>query len=507
MKLIGRTQISRALAGLGDFALSFTAFNLLLSLDSWAQGLLDFGGLFNLFGDWSYPLRAYFCFCLYRFYFCLLFGLTPMAFLLGLRSPAHWWRKRWVQGLKLILDFLLLPFLIFHWVAFWKGKNDPRVEQTFVEKLLGISLYQKPETAIQNLISFLVFPLFFLSLYSPLLSRLTYFDGLKLVETEIQLSAPTDFKEVIIMQSDRFGFQWATDQIHKRFLLFPDYQFVRQGSQLRLQPAVAIYDLEKKVFLQMIAKKEIRLKQLFNEAQEGQPFFSSRFPILASQTYGEQACEEIVDLVTSSLRLGSGSLINHTLRSGPFVRGFINLREGLLSLVDISSDIEVDLIRIAEMPILRFRKADSASSQQVTHSYLPLCTDKSLMFSFNYQSTLAHAKSYQDFLQTVLATSSWKNSVENQIPRVAEHFHVFHIIDFFTQLSADQGPRFEAGSLNLLNKTFKMVETENERLAQLLEKMIDITAMVRGRNKEVLTEDYGKKLRDLRTEVLAKDQP
>jgi len=507
LKLIGQTQISRTLAGLGDFALSFTVYNLLLSQETWAQGLLDFGGLFALFGSWSYPLKAYFFFCLYRFYFSLLFGLTPMAFFLGLRSPVHWWRVRWVQGLKLILDFFLLPLVLFHWVTLWSRPNELRGEQTLVEKLLGISLSQKPETAAQNLMSFLVFPLFLLSLYSPLLSRLTYFDGLKLVESDIELSTPTDFQRVKIMQSDRFGFQWATDQTEKRFLMIPDYQFVRQGTQLRLQPAVAIYDSEKKVFMQMIAKKEIRLNQLFNQAQEGQPFFSKRFPKLASQNFGPESCSEIVDLMTSSLRLGTGSLVSHTLRSGPFVRGFINLREGLLSLVDFSSQTEVDLIRIGKTPLLRFRQTETGVNDQVIHTYLPLCTEKSLMFSVSYQSTLAHAKSYQDFLEKVLATSSWEYLTENKLPRKGEDFHVFHIVDFFTQLTPDQRIIFEEGSFQYLEKAFKKIDHEKEKLAQFLEKMIDITAMVRGRNKQVLSEAYGKKLRDLRAEILAKDQP
>jgi hypothetical protein len=506
--MIGRTQISRLLAFIGDWSLAYGAYNLIRGLESLAPTLGRWRVLTESLGlgHYEFALGALAAFIMLRFYSFLIFGSTPFYALLGLSCPRGFLSKRFVLPLKALLDGVCLPlFPLFCWVKWWtppaaskrrRGLREDE-ESTLSEKWLGIGLIQRPEGSIQSIASFLVFPLLLLSFYAPMLGHLTWLDGVVVSQEKIELTPRGQFSRFHLLASRRFGFQWLTDFMENRFQLWPDFQFVRQGTQLRLVPKIVIYHTEREVFLTMIPGKEVPWERILRQV-------SRQLGPWGEKEMTEVSCQRLVKFVEESFSFGRGQLIRHTLKYGPFIRGNLTLREELLSLVDGLPETQVDVIAISENPLLRLRQRRPLPSEEgdrIVHTYIPICLRPALSFEMSYGPTPIHALAYQEFVEHILSGMVWEAPLDDRLPVREDDFHVFHFSDFLTQLQEDQLELFEAGSLRYLKNLLKVHgPADQQEFLPIIRQLMEVTELVQRRDGLKFSDEYKRTLARLARE-------
>lgn len=468
MKLVGQTQISRLLAFFGDFALASLAYHALARLELWS-GLINVLGLL-LEGSFERELLAqYLFFHALRFYSFLLLGTTPFYTLLGLKVVGGVIETRLKLSLRAVLDPLVTMLFPLNWTAFWTPQSFKGPECTWLERRLDVSFMQRPEGVIQSVSSFLVFPLFFLSLYAPLLSHWDWIGGVTMSEEVIELEQKEAFLSSRLISSKRFKMTWLLEMDQETFQFWPDFEFIRQGTHLRLLPLVRIYHRDHQAWLEMKTVRTIDWKNLLAEAQKKTGPFQRE---LVSRN-----CQELSELLQESFELGPLKLFSHTLKYGPFVQAHLALRDAVLGFVEGLPGTQVDLVRLGKERLLRLRQERpplAERSAEIVHTYFPLCSSDVQAFEITYQSALPEAQAYQDFLKTVLVTASFSDEYDLGLPIHEGEFHVFHFLDSITELTLADQERFEQGAITYINELKKNHPTPPKATLERLKMVVEL---------------------------------
>lgn len=445
-----------------------------------------------------------------RFYCVLFFGHTLFAPLYGLYPREGFIWSRVGGGLRLILDLLLFPIILFQLVF-------TRTSRTLSEQLTKTQLIQKDGGSLAWVGHFLTPILILLSLYSPLFMKLSVFDGVKVVEEEIQagkLEAGENFDQLTLYKSEKFKIETLSHLAEDRFVLMPDYDFRRSSGQLRVSPYVKIIDRQQKRVGQFKIGPDVRWTPLLLRSKEGMPFWSGQFEHLAAElsklsdeelkgdvplNFSAQACDDFQRLLKSSFELGGNNLIDHTLEFGPFIRGLVQLRSVMLDIIDPTVAPQVDLIRFGQTPFLRFRQLLEFSELEYTsrHTLFPLCVTRAPYYELNFKNDLASTQSRRDFTDTFLSKARW-DFVEMQrepIPQKRAEFHLFHLIDglLANDIGEQQRLYLEEGSsyflFNLGHLSFEDDLIYRELLVTL-ERIEEIVGLMDKKDDSVFTKSF-----------------
>jgi hypothetical protein len=502
---MGSTQSARFFAFLGDSALFYILYQLLHNVESFLViklkltdgiALLLSPSLTSLLFFW---LFIHWC----RFYSALILGNTPIGLLLGLRVLGAWWSVRLVLPVKVVLDIVLQPLLFTGFVSLWSKKNNIG-ESSLSEVILGIKQVQMPENIFQSIGSFFVFPLFIFSFFSPLLSDIKTTRGLVIHREQVNLAKPETFSAFKMMGSKRFGFQWLTDLSGNRFSLWPDFQFVRVSTQLRLTPRVLILDKQREVVLRLSPGQEVpwtpwlqaALKQLGPRAERYNDILATDGgPLLPA------SCDRRANLIRQLISLRFTTLVGHLFEFGPFTSGAIGLRKDILGLVDNLALTQVDLIRLDQKPILRIRQERSSFAgldSMIIHTFVPICATPARSFQISYQSGIKEALSYQDFLEQVVATTHFEDPLDHRVPFQEKEFHVFHLLDYLSEIDPLQKESFERGALELISSQVQNITPATRPLIeQSMSRLLDVIELISRRDKLSFSEPFKQHLQTL----------
>jgi hypothetical protein len=500
---MGSTQSARFFAFLGDSALFYILYQIAHNSEAFLEFKLKLSSWIGIFlGPSTTSLLFFWIFIHWcRFHCTVLFANTPVGYLLGLRVLGAWWTKRLVLPMKVCLDLFLQPLILSGVVNLWSKNRADSSESTLSEKLLGLKQIQLPENMSQSLGSFFVFPLFIFSFFSPLLSDYKTTKGLVIHREQVSLVKPETYSAFQMMGSKRFGFQWLTDLSKGRFSLWPDFQFVRVGTQLRLTPRVIVFDQEREVVFRLSPGQEIpwsnwletALKQLGPRAPRYNDILALDDLILS-----EEACDRRAELVRQLISLRFTTLVGHLFEFGPFTSGAITLRKEILGLVDHLPQTQVDLLRLDRKPVLRIRQERTSfnnESSTIIHTFVPVCANEARTFQLSYQAGIKEALSYQDFLEQVIATTHFEDPLDSRLPFQEKEFHVFHLLDYLSEIDPKQQEHFERGALYLLNTQFENLSSENKLLFQpALNRLIDVIELISRRDKMSFSESFQNQL-------------
>lgn len=477
---------------------------LLLSSKDW--------GIFNF--SIQTLLGLYLLTQLFRFSSQLFFGHGLFDPLFGLTTKGGYFAPRFLGGLKLVLDTILFPLIIFHLPLVY---SNP----TMIEKWSGFQKYQETTPGFFGHLGLFLTPLtVIISLYTPLIMGLTLFDGVEVSdEATKKLGAPKvdDLKSYEIYSSKLYGFKTLSSLGSGRFHLIPQFDLSRSQGRLKLTPHILIYDQRESVFLNFKLKATLRFGPLIQKSQQGMPFWNQKFPEL-SKTYsllsfeqrsGKQAfvfkapaCREIKQLVRSSFELGLSSLIDHSFEYGPFLKGMVVLRRSLLSIVGAEIPPEVDLYELGDASFLRFRQLYDLPQRKsaIKQTLFPLCVTQSPVFALVSDSDLPSAISRKDFMAEFFGQSEWsfkeEATVTNPLPEKKEDINVFHLLDYaqWNKLDEVDLQKLEEGiSYFYFDLAYKALSTSSvhgelkDEIEKSLTRMIDLLRLNKKKDHTHIT--------------------
>lgn len=416
--------------------------DLLYALGDWVLPAGNELSFFNF--QLSVVLGLYIFTQVFRFISHLFFGHGFFDPLFGITHSHRFLSGRFLGGLKVVLDTLFFPLVIFH-LSLKKGSS-------IVERWSGYQKWQVVSPGIFGHLGVFLAPfMVMLSLYSPLMMGLTLFDGVQLrTETKEKevIFQPEDLAAYDIYTSELFGFKTLSSLDQGRFLFIPQFDFSRKQNSLKLRPYLLIYDKREKVYFEFQLDASLRMGALIQKSQQGFPFWDKSFSELSNtysvmneqQSRGEtsfmfkaQACKELEELVRSSFSLSLNTLVDHTFRYGPFLKGFIEVRQSILGIVGPEIPPEVDLYKLGDSSFLRLRQLHDFSHRKkaVKQTYIPLCVTKAPVLTLTSDSNMPSAVSRRDFLRDFFQQAEWEftNQISNPLPLSFQDINAFHLID------------------------------------------------------------------------------
>lgn len=399
---------------------------------------------------------------LLRFAHTFFFGVSFFEKVAGLKSHGPWWWQRLAGGARVMIDTILAPFLFFD-LKVAMGKPS------FKEELSGCTLERERKKRGREWLLIALLPLtFFVSISGPLFKDLTLIDGLVVsfesVEQE-DLKPGDNFNRYTNYFSDKFKLKTFSSLDNGRFSLYPDFEFVKVKAKKRLSPYLLIYDHQNKTTGELKIGLKVSLLDLIKRGSHGNPLFSRSFPALAEalkeprkkyetrdfQKSGENrdllnpmVKEDIRKLIQASFQLGQGNLIGHIMSYGPFLRGFVEIRQAFLLLGRPGVRPEVDMITMGNMEFLRFRQTfseDYPQDKQVVLTYIPIGSHNSFSLQLGWDKSLQGALSAKAFRKNFLANGEWFLDYDNffKKPRLEAEVTPFYALDLIADQDNGQG--------------------------------------------------------------------
>lgn len=439
------------------FLLSFPFFNNLeISLVNFfgqSQGLNTFSLGFFLYWHLITVLM--------RFFHTLMLGVTPFEYIGGLRNEGPWWWQRIAGAGRVIFGGVVDLFILGNLPLIFK-------KPTFKEASLGCQLYQGKSRKFRTLV-FACFA-FVVAIFGPLVKDLHLLKTLVVSVEEVkkeQLIKGGDFQSYKTYHSEKFHMETFSSLANERFSLYPDFEYIKIKNKKRVNPFLFIYDHEQRSSGELKVGHSLNLLELLKRGAYGNPLFRLKFPALYKEINGplvnskrrqwnegqagkhllsEKVRAEIKKLIQASFELGKSRLTSHVFEYGPFLRGFIRLRETFLYLLKPGVPPEVDLIKMGNMDFLRFRQIfpkDYPFNKGVIETFIPIETPFSVTFMMGWDHSLPGALSAKTFRRAFLGDAKWyfDYSAVFKFPTDEKSMNPIVLLDFLSKDLALQGQR------------------------------------------------------------------
>lgn len=418
----------RVFSLVGDFALGHGLFYFLLSFSGfsyWERSLKVFT-VFISEEVGAFLVLWYLVTMLLRFFHTLATGLSPFQYWLGFRYSGPW--PRLMGSLRVGIEFVTLPFLVF-------GLPLLRGEATLAEKLSQSYLLRPWRQSVLKSslrLGVLVPLIFFMAVAAPLFRDLALLDGMVVSVDRIKkekLEKGGNFTSFKIFASEKYKFKSFSSLAEGRFILLPDYELIKIKGKKCISPYLLVMDTLRKTTGELKLRKRLSLLDILKVAKKGNPFFSANFPRLeqaisirktsfkvrdlkgpAQSLFDPLLKKEVETLIRTCFEVNIDNIVGNSIKRGPFLRGYVELRRAFVSLLRAGIKPEVDLISVGNATFLRFRQRlneDIPLNKQVIETYIPIDTQNSMILEMGWDKSLAAALSANAFRRSFLAGGEW----------------------------------------------------------------------------------------------------
>lgn len=490
------SMMVRVLAYLGDFSLGQLIFH----------GLISVGHVRALFealrlvvpisgsgGDAIATLLAvYTITTIIRFYSTLILGVSIFQWFLGLSSSALGISGRLCSSARVAIEFILIP-LLFPLLPLFAAKPS------LIERL-STSLLKKGR-GLRGIVGFMARPIvlgfIFLCFFAPLLRNLAVIEGVHVEFSEIpaaKIKHESDFTKFRFFPSVYFGFTTFGDLDADRFILLPQFEVTKEGSKTRIKPFLGIYDTKNDSLGYLKKESRIDWRALANLAQKGNPFFHSSYPFLSgelesssSANFSEQALNELEELVIASLELSFENVATHVRKHGPFLGGYVDLRQALISLLDAGATPRADTVNLGNKKFLRFRQLFeevTTIEKKYREILIPLSETVGSILRYEWDANLNSAIARRDFATSFFAQAEWGEAAEVSLEQ--DDFSPMTLIDYLlsTKLKPKERQKVQEYAYRWFwDKSRLALQTNNENLITWLSVTMNRVFLI-GQGKE-----------------------
>ncbi len=417
----------RILAYLGDFSLAQLVFHGLISVSHiqiFYNSLRHQVPLEGSGGDAvATLLSVYVIASIIRFYSSLILGVSFFQWFLGLSSNAEGISGRFFSASRIALEFVMLPLGLFLVPLL---KNEP----TYIERASTALL--KKGRGFRGVLGYIARPLvlsfIFLCVFAPLLRNLAVIEGVNVEFSEIpnvKIKASTDFDKFRFFPSQYFGFITFGDLDADRFILLPQFEVTKESVKTRIRPYLGIFDTKNDSLGYLKKEAKLNWRELVELAKRGNPFFNSSFPFLAGQIsnqeieeFNEQSIIEIEELVIAALELSFKNVSNHVKTHGPFLGGYVDLRQALMGLLDKGATPRADTVYLGDRKYLRLRQLFedvSSIEKKYRETLIPLSVTAGNILKYEWDADLSAAVARRDFSTVFFSQAKWQKVNEGII--------------------------------------------------------------------------------------------
>ncbi len=460
---------TRLLCLLGDYFLGHFLTYFLLSFSFFGQlevSLVSFFGQASGLNTFSLGFFLYWHLItvLMRFFHTLLLGVTPFEYLAGLSNEGPWWWQRLAAGGRVIFGGIVDLFIVGNLPLL---ANKP----SFKEVSLGCRLIRSRTRKNTNYRTFVfVCVAMVVAIFSPLVKDFNLLKTLVVSVEEVkkeQLIKGGDFSSYKTYKSEKFHLETFSSLANNRFSLYPDFEYIKIKNKKRVNPFLFIYDHEQRSSGELKVGHSLNLLELLKRGAYGNPLFRLKFPALYKEIHGplisskrrqwnegqarkallnEAVRKDIKKLIQASFELGKGRLMGHIFEYGPFLRGFIRLRETFLYLLKPGVTPEVDLIKMGSVDFLRFRQVfpkDLPFNKGVIETYVPIETPYSVSLMMGWDHSLPGALSAKTFRRAFLGDAKWyfDYSAVFDFPKEEKDMNPMVLLDFLSKDLKNQDKR------------------------------------------------------------------
>lgn len=418
--------VVRSLSYLGDFSFGQLIFHGLISVSHIQQLYNVLRTKISIDGSGGDAIATfiavYIITSILRFYGTLIFGVSFFQWFLGLSSNAVGILGRFFSASRVAIEFFVLPLGI---GLIPLLKDEP----SYIERA-STSLLKKGR-GFRGVFGLIARPLvlifIFLCVFAPLLRNLAVIEGVNVEFSEIpnvKIKANADFAKFRFFPSIFFNFVTFGDLDADRFIILPQFEVTKEGAKTRIRPYLGIFDTNNDSLGYLKKDRKIDWQQLALLAKRGNPFFNSSYPFLASDLenneiteFSNQAINEIEDLMIASLELSFKNVTKHVQEHGPFLGGYVDLRQALISLLDRGAMPRADTVYLGDRKFLRFRQLFedvSSIDKKYRETLIPLSVSKGAILKYEWDGDLNAAVARRDFSTSFFSQAKWDESISKE---------------------------------------------------------------------------------------------
>lgn len=518
-----------------DLSLSYGLFYYLTSYEDFrsltANVAEQFKGGSGLLGHELFPtiLIVFLLGQMIRFYGTLIFGVSLGQWIMGIRGASPFIWNRVGGGGRVFIETLFGPFLLLD-LPILAGNIS------FKEKFSMTRLVHR-RGLIPQKVRYMAVPLFLcLSFFAPMLQNLTLIDGIIVSFSRSKsekISNQTNFDSYKYYHSNRFKMSSFTSLKDGRFILLPSFQITKKGRSKKITPYFIIYDSKNNSDGYFKIKGTVPLLDVLENGKKGNPLFDSKYKELGKilgekrslfekRDYQEKfnkrtlinrlGKEEIESLIQTSFELSYKSMLTHLLRNGPFIRGYVEVRNKLLSIADRNPTPEVDIVQMGAHKFLRLRQTlekERLGQKPYTETLLPVTTHNALLYEFGWDKTIQDAISRRDFRESFFGVVDWYFDYKDvfKFPEKLEDFKSVQILDFFTRsnLTDEQQVLMEQFVGQYYGEIVNTAVIEkDDKLGRLLKACLNrlyLVAKIKNRNKKKFSEAFFNTISELKAKI------
>ena len=372
----------------------------------------------------------------------LLFGVSLSEAALGVRSHGNALWKRIGGGLRVLLGVITGPFLIFDIPAIISRrtfKEFMTFTHTYLTSkffaIIGVLLYLPLVLAVA-----LVSPLFQgFELPEPILINDRAEKRIKVVaqktegEEEIKLVEASHFLNLEMTYNP------------KNVTLVPLFKFSGQKKKMIYKSSLVFLQKDIQRSVQFEVMKTFDLKELLGLGIRNNFFLYEKFPEIYNFVYSSDAsnsafrskndakankkfANEVMSFTKLCFALSADNAVEYMESYTPWLKGFIDYRFSLLSLLEYKDFNQIDFVKIGNAYFFRV----SYNRQKPFDIIIPLVKGEGRVFKIEYDKKENLGLSSSHFYKYTLDQTDWFPL--QQPPVVGETLKPFQVLDFFSKL-------------------------------------------------------------------------
>jgi pSer/pThr/pTyr-binding forkhead associated (FHA) protein len=410
---------------------------------------------FDKYPDIYYGLILFLCI---RIITPLVFGVSIGQALVGVKGRGNIIGKRILGVIRECIGLLTLPFIIFDLPCLVS-------KRTFKEILTFTHL----ETAskVKSL---------FLSILLFLVLGTSYFVSPMLIDFKIKSSIPVSnesikFKKVELADiqseySKSLNLAFVEDEQN---IVLPVFKIIQSNNKRKLIPSFNMINLNTKKKINITKSKSFSLEKLLHLGVKSNYMASMKFPKVVgivnsvantnknfkqSSYKDELLFSEIENLIKASFSLSFMNLHEHVIKYGPFVKGFVDLRFNIESIIK-EPVVMVTSAQLGDSPFALLQTSEGLSYFEINNKEVSL-----------YKSDTKRVKDLITFYKSIrLITPEDIDSNDSKISLIS-------FVDEFLS-EKEKGIKFYQASYELLfSKSKEFIITDDNLLTKELESSV-----------------------------------
>lgn len=366
-------------------------------------------------------------------------GVSFGQFLLGIRANGNAIWNRVGGALRVVLGVLLLPLIALDFLVLF-GKRSMKEAITFTR----VQINSKLAFFSGVLIGFpLIVALFIIS---------PMFKGGKLppviaLKADKAIAARPKSPASIISNYFKLKFFIANQM---PYTTYPSFELILKNGSKVVLPTINFYSQDIEESIKLTKYKSFRLAGLFKLAAQSDPLLEKKFPLIKkyvsdpSQVNNsfkkiefnakekEQFNKEIQEYIAKAFSLDIKKLVDHVKDYGPFIKGYVDVRDELKRLSGIDALSEISIKKIGANNFLILAEYGQGAKAKVKVSYFPLDATKATVNQVSMSVKAYKDKALEDFEAIILANTE---VIDNEVDKVSAEskgqMNAVEIFDFY----------------------------------------------------------------------------